>query len=115
MSATIALTNLDRHYEYTLLLNGAESATLPPLKSLSIDVPSGKYELSFRAKSDDELPVECKPIQITIQDKRTLALQVNTVNLSVRILDADGTQLNGKLGFLCGKCGEGVYVENPIE
>jgi hypothetical protein len=115
MSATIALTNLDRHYEYTLILNGAQSATLPPLKSLSIDVPAGKYKLSIQAKSDDELPVECKPIQVTIQDRRTLSLQVNTVNLSVRILDADGNQLNGKLGFLCGKCGEGVYVENPIE
>jgi hypothetical protein len=115
MSATIALTNLDRHYEYTLILNGAQSETLPPLKSLSIDVPAGKYKLSIQAKSDDELPVECKPIQVTIQDRRTLALQVNTVNLSVRILDADGNQLNGKLGFLCGKCGDGVYVENPIE
>jgi hypothetical protein len=115
MSATIALTNLDRHYEYTLILNGAQSAILPPLKSLSIDVPPGKYELSFQAKSDNELPVECKPIQVTIQDKKTLALQVDTVNLSVRVLDAEGTQLNGKLGFLCGKCGEGVYVENPIE
>ena len=115
MPATIALTNLDRHYEYTLILNGAQSANLPPLKSLSIDVPPGKYELSFQAKSDDELPVECKPIQLTIQDKKTIALQVNTVNLSVRVLDAEGTQLNGKLGFLCGKCGEGVYVENPIE
>ena len=115
MSATIALTNLDRHYEYALILNGAQSAILPPLKNLSIDVPAGKYKLSIQAKSDDELPVECKPIQVTIQDKRTLALQVNTVNLSVRVLDAEGTQLNGKLGFLCGKCGEGVYVENPIE
>jgi hypothetical protein len=115
MSATIALTNLDRHYEYTLILNGAQSAILPLLKSLSIDVPPGKYELSFQAKSDDELPVECKPIQVTIQDKKTLALKVDTVNLSVRVLDAEGTQLNGKLGFLCGKCGEGVYVENPIE
>ena len=115
MSATIALTNLDRHYEYTLILNGVQCAILPPLKNLSIDVPPGKYGLSFQAKSDDELPVECKPIQVTIQDKKTLALQVNTVNLSVRVLDAEGTQLNGKLGFLCGKCGEGVYVENPIE
>jgi hypothetical protein len=115
MSATIALTNLDRHYEYTLILNGAQSAILPPLRSLSIEVPAGKYVLFFQAKSDDELPVECKPIQVTIQDKKTLALQVNTVNLSVRVLDAEGTQLNGKLGFLCGKCGEGVYVENPIE
>lgn len=115
MSATIALTNMDRHYEYTLILNGAQSAILPPLKSLSIDVPPGKYQLSFQAKSDNELPVECKPIQVTIQDKKTLALQVDTVNLSVRVLDAEGTQLNGKLGFLCGKCGEGVYVENPIE
>jgi hypothetical protein len=115
MSATIALTNLDRHYEYALILNGAQSAILPPLKRLSIDVPAGKYKLSFIAKSDDELPVECKPIQVTIQDKGTLSLQVNTVNLSVRILDAEGNQLNGKLGFLCGKCGDGVYVENPIE
>lgn len=115
MSATIDLTNLDRHYEYALILNGAQSAILPPLKSLSIEVPAGKYEVSFQAKSDNELPVVCKPIQVTIQDKKTLALQVNTVNLSVRVLDAEGTQLNGKLGFLCGKCGEGVYVENPIE
>jgi hypothetical protein len=115
MSATIALTNLDRHYEYALILNGAQSAILPPLKSLSVNVPAGKYELSFQAISDDELPVECKPIRVTIQDKRTLALQVNTVNLSVRVLDAEGNQLNGKLGFLCGRCGDGVYVENPIE
>jgi hypothetical protein len=115
MSATINLTNLDRHYEYTLFLNGLASANLPPLKSLSIDVPPGKYGLSFQAKSDDDLPVDCKPIQVTIQDNRTLALQVNTVNLSVRILDAEGTQLNGKFGFLCGKCGDGVHVENPIE
>jgi hypothetical protein len=115
MSANIALTNLDRHYAYTLVLNGMEGGTLLPLKRLSIDVAPGKYELSFQAKSDDELPVECKPIQVTIQDRRILSLQVNTVNLSVRILDADGTQLNGKLGFLCGRCGDGVYVENPIE
>ncbi len=115
MSARIDLTNLDRHYEYTLNLNGAPSAVLPPLKNLSIDVAPGKYEVSFLAKSDDDLPVECKPIQVTIQDKRVLALQVNTVNLSVRIMDSEGTQLNGKLGFLCGKCGDGVFVENPIE
>ncbi|HTZ38702.1 MAG TPA: hypothetical protein VMB77_00990 [Syntrophales bacterium] len=115
MSARIDLTNLDRHYEYTLILDREQRATLPPLKRLGIDVVPGKYELSFLAKSDDELPVECKPIQVTIQDGKALALQVNTVNLSVRILDSEGTQLNGKLGFLCGKCGDGVYVENPIE
>ena len=115
MSARIDLSNRDRHYEYTLILNGVQSAVVPPLKSLGIDVTPGKYELSFLAKSDDELPVECKAIQVTIQDGKALALQVNTVNLSVRILDAEGTQLNGKLGFLCGKCGDGVYVENPIE
>lgn len=115
MSARVELINVDRHYEYTLTLNGASIAVLPPLKNLSIDVAPGKHELSFLAKSDDELPVECKPIQVTIEDKRVLALQVNTVNLSVRIMDSEGTQLNGKLGFLCGKCGDGVYVENPIE
>ncbi len=115
MSATITLTNLDRHYEYTLILNGEPNTTLPPLRSVSIDVAPGKYELSFLAKSDSDLPVECKPIHVTIQDNKSLALKVHTVNLSVRILDEEGTQLNGKLGFLCGKCGEGVYVENPIE
>lgn len=33
MSATIALTNLDRHYEYALILNGAQSAILPLSKA----------------------------------------------------------------------------------
>jgi hypothetical protein len=115
MAAEIIVTNLDRHYEYTLVLNGTDSGTVPALKNLSVFVAPGKYGLSFRAKSDDELPVDCKPVQVTIQEGKTLSLQVSTANLSVRILDADGTHLNGKFGFLCGRCGDGVYVENPID
>ena len=84
------------------------------LQTTSLKIDPGKHELSFKDSDSDNLPTNCRPIQITISDGRSLHLKILTEDFSRRISDEQGTHLNGKRGFLCGQAGNGIHVENPI-
>jgi hypothetical protein len=114
MVAKLTITNLSRHFSYIILLDGHEDGELFSLQTVSVDIEPGKHELAFKDSDTDNLPTNCKPIQITIADGRSLHLKILTEDFSIRIYDERGTHLNGKRGFLCGQVGDGVHVENPI-
>ena len=114
MGAELTITNLSRHFSYTILLDGHENGELFSLQTTSLKIEPGKHELSFKDSDADNLPTNCKPIQITIADGRSLHLKILTEDFSIRIYDEQGTHLNGKRGFLCGQVSNGVHVENPI-
>ena len=114
MASKVSITNLSRHFNYTILLNGNESGGIFPLQTTSLTIDPGKHELSFKDSDTDNLPTHCKPIQITIADGKTLNLKVLTEDFSIRIYDEQGTHLNGKRGFLCGQVADGIHIENPI-
>ena len=114
MGAELTITNLSRHFSYKILLDGREDGELFSLQTTSLEIEPGNHELSFKDSDTDNLPTNCKPIQITIADGRSLRLKILTEDFSIRIYDERGTHLNGKHGFLCGQVGEGVHVENPI-
>jgi hypothetical protein len=114
MGAELTITNLSRHFSYIILLDGNENGELFSLQTTSLKIEPGKHELSFKDSDADNLPTNCKPIQITIADSRSLHLKILTEDFSIRIYDEQGTHLNGKRGFLCGQVGNGVHVENPI-
>jgi len=65
-----------------------------------LKIDPGKHELSF--KDSDNLPTNCRPIQIIIPDGGSLHLKILTEDFSGRSHDEQGTHLNGKRGFLCG-------------
>ncbi|MGZ3580058.1 MAG: hypothetical protein ACXWMH_02815 [Syntrophales bacterium] len=114
MGAELTITNLSRQFSYIILLDGSEDGELFSLQTTSLKIAPGKYELSFKDSDKDNLPTNCKPIQITIADGRSLHLKILTEDFSIRIYDEQGTHLNGKRGFLCGQVGEGIHIENPI-
>lgn len=114
MASKLTITNLSRHFNYTILLNGNESGVVFSLQTISITIEPDKHELSFRDSDTDNLPTHCKPIHITIADGKTLNLKILTEDFSIRIYDEQGTHLNGKRGFLCGQVADGIHIENPI-
>jgi hypothetical protein len=114
MGAELTIANLSRHFSYIILLDGHEDGALFSLQTTSLTIEPGKHELSFKDSDKDNLPTNCKPIQITIADGRSLQLKVLTEDFSIKIYNEQGTHLNGKRGFLCGQVGDGIYVENPI-
>jgi hypothetical protein len=114
MASEIIIENLSRHFNYTIFLNGCIAGEVFPLKTHSITVEAGKYELSFKDSDADNIPTNCKPIQITLADGKTLDLKVTTEDFSIRIYGEHGTHLNGKRGFLCGYIADGIHIENPI-
>ncbi|MEN6320355.1 MAG: hypothetical protein ABFD82_16585 [Syntrophaceae bacterium] len=114
MATELTITNLSRHFSYTVLLDGQESGEIFSLQTATLPIEPGKHELSFKDSDADNLPTTCKPIQITIADSKTLHLKVLTEDFSIRIYDEQGTHINGKRGFLCGQVCDGVYIENPI-
>lgn len=114
MASKLTITNLSRHFSYIILLNGHESGEVFSLQTTTLTIEPEKYELSFKDSDADNLPTNCKPIQITIADGKSLHLKVLTEDFSIRIYDEQGTHLNGKRGFLCGQVCEGVHIENPI-
>ncbi|MGO9137617.1 MAG: hypothetical protein ACLP9S_19375 [Syntrophales bacterium] len=114
MGAELTITNLSRHFSYIILLDGSDDGELFSLQTTSLTIEPGRHELSFKDPDTDNLPTNCKPIQITIADGRSLHLKILTEDFSIRIYDEQGTHLNGKRGFLCGQVGDGVHVENPI-
>ena len=114
MASELTITNLSRHFSYTILLDGHESGEIFSLQTATLTIEPGMHELSFKDSNTDNLPTNCKPIQITIADGKTLNLKVATDDFSIKIYDEQGTHLNGKRGFLCGQICEGVRIENPI-
>jgi len=114
MASKFNIINTSRHFGYTILLNGHESGAISPLKTSTLSIEPGQHELSFKDSDAENLPTHCKPIQITITDGKALNLKVLTEQFSIRIFDEHDTLLNGKRGFLCGKVGEGIRIENPI-
>ena len=114
MGSRIVVSNLSRIDDYTLLLNGQPRVKVNPLKSDTIEVEAGKYDVSVQAENEEGLPFLCKPIVMKIDEGKTVHLNIDAQHLAVGIYDEDGTQLNSRHGFLCGKVAEGVYVEHPI-
>lgn len=114
MSSKLIITNLSRLFNYTIFLDGSAMGEVSPLAPVTITIEPGNYELSFKDSDVDNLPTNCKPICIIIEDGKTLHLNVTTEDFSIRIYDEQGTHLNGKRGFLCGKIAEGIRIENPI-
>ena len=115
MAAKLVISNQDRYDEYILLIDGADSAEVFPLSTITTEIAPGVHTISFRSKAATEIPLTCKPIRVTLKDGATLSLQVRTQNLVIRIYDTQECQLNAKQGFLCGRVADGVHVENPIE
>jgi hypothetical protein len=115
MASKIIFSNLSRNDDYTILLNGQDRGTILPLKTNTIDVEPGKYELDIKGSNEEGLPSMCKPIQIRMEDCKTVHLQIVAQDFTIGIYDEKGTQLNAKQGFLCGAVADGVHVDNPIE
>jgi hypothetical protein len=114
MTSEIIIENISRHFNYAIILDGRDAGEVFPLKTHSIVVEPGTYELSFKDSDTENLPTKCKPIEITIAEGRTLPLKVTTRDFSIRIYDEHGTHLNGKRGFLCGTVADGIHIDNPI-
>ncbi len=114
MTSRIAVSNLSRADDYTLLLNGQPRITVHPLKSGEISVEAGEYELSVKGENEEGLPSACKPILMKIDDGRAVRFNIEARHLSIGIYDETGAQLNAVHGFLCGLIADGVYVDNPI-
>jgi hypothetical protein len=56
----------------------------------------------------------CKPIQVKIDDCKSVHLRIIADNFAIGIYDDKGTQLNAMHGFLCGSVADGVRIDNPI-
>jgi hypothetical protein len=114
MASKIIFSNLSRNDDYTILLNGQDRGTVLPLKTITIDVEPGEYELDIKGSNEEGLPSMCKPIQIRIADGKSVHLQIVARHFAIGIYDEKGTQLNVKHGFLCGNVADGVHIDNPI-
>ncbi|MCX5848185.1 MAG: hypothetical protein NTW65_01865 [Deltaproteobacteria bacterium] len=114
MASKIIFSNLSRNDDYTILLNGQIRDTILPLKTNTIDVEPGEYELDVKGSNEEGLPSMCKPIQVKIGDGKTVHLKIVAQHFAIGIFDEKGTQLNEKHGFLCGYVADGVHIDNPI-
>ena len=114
MASKIIFSNLSRHDDYTIMLNGQSSGTISPLRTTEIDLEPGEYELFVQGSNEEGFPSTCKPIQVTMEDGKTVHLNVEAKQFAIGIYDEQGTQLNAKSGFLCGSVADGVYIDNPI-
>lgn len=114
MASQIIFSNLSRNDDYTILLNGQDRGTVLPLKTNTIDLEPGKYELNISGSNDEGLPSMCKTIQVTIKDCKSVHLRIVAEHFAIGIYDEKGTQLNARRGFLCGSIADGVRIENPI-
>lgn len=114
MASQIIFSNLTRNDDYTILLNGQDRGTLLPLKTNTIDLEPGKYELDIKGSNEEGLPSMCKPIQVTIKDCKSVHLRIVAEHFTIGIYDEKGTQLNARHGFLCGSIADGVHIDNPI-
>jgi hypothetical protein len=114
MASQIIFSNLTRNDDYTILLNGQDRGTVLPLKTNTIDLEPGKYELDIKGSNEEGLPSMCKPIQVTIKDCKSVHLRIVARHFTIGIYDEKGTQLNARHGFLCGSIADGVHIDNPI-
>jgi hypothetical protein len=114
MASKIIFSNLSRTDDYTILLNGQDRGIVLPLKTNTIDVEPGEYELDIKGSNEEGLPSMCKPIQIRIADGKTVHLQIVAQHFAIGIYDEKGTRLNDKHSFLCGNVADGVHIDNPI-
>ena len=114
MASKIIFSNLSRNDDYTILLNGQARGTVHPLRTDTIDVEPGKYELNIKGSNEEGLPSMCKPIQVTIKDCKSVHLRIVAEHFAIGIYDEKGTQLNARQGFLCGSVADGVRIDNPI-
>jgi hypothetical protein len=114
MASKIIFSNLSRNDDYTILLNGQNRGMVLPLKTITIDMEPGEYELDVKGSNEEGLPSMCKPIQIRIEDCKSVHLQIDAQHFAIGIYDEKGTQLNATHGFLCGYVADGVHVDNPI-
>jgi hypothetical protein len=116
VSATLVLKNQDLHYDYDVLLDGAAQGRLSSMDGIAIDIPAGDHVLSFVCGNQEGLPAPqgCKAINISIEDGKVLNLTIMTRHFTIGVYDDNGVLLNGTRGFLCGRLGEGIYIENPI-
>ncbi|MGA2781578.1 MAG: hypothetical protein ABSF13_06600 [Smithella sp.] len=112
MASKIIFSNLSRNDDYTILLNDQDRSTVLPLKTSTIDVEQGKYELDIKGSNEEGLPSMCKPIQIRRADCKTVHLQIVARHFAIGIYDEKGTQLNNKNGVLCGYAANGVHKDN---
>jgi hypothetical protein len=113
MASKIIFSNLSRNDDYTILLNGQDMGTILPLKTNTIDVEPGEYELDVKGSNEEGLPSMCKPIHIRMADCKTVHLQIVAQHFAIGIYDQKGTQLNNKNGVLCGYSANGVHKDNP--
>jgi hypothetical protein len=114
MASKIIISNLSRTDDYTILLNGQVRGTVLPLKTNTIDLEPGEYELYIEGNNEEGLPTMCKPIKVKIDDCKSVHLRIITDNFAIGIYDDKGTQLNALHGFLCGSVADGVRIDNPI-
>ena len=114
MASRIIFSNRSRTDDYTILLNSEARGVIAPLRTETFDLEPGEYGLLIQGSNDEGLPSVCKPIQIMIEDGKTVHLNIEAKHFVIGIYDEQGTQLNAKCGFLCGSVAEGVYVDNPI-
>jgi hypothetical protein len=113
MASKIIFSNLSRTDDYTILLNGQERGTVLPLKTNTVDVEPGEYELDVKGSNEEGLPTMCKPIHIRMADGKTVHLQIVAQHFAIGIYDQKGNQLNNKDGVLCGYAANGFHKNNP--
>lgn len=113
MASKIVFSNLSRSDDYTILLNGQEAGKVLPLKTMTIEVEKGKYDLDVKGNNEEGLPSMCRPVQITMADNKTFHLQLVALHFAIGIYDEKGTQLNDHQGVLCGYIADGVHIDNP--
>ena len=84
MASKIIFSNLSRNDDYTILLNGQDMGTILPLKTNTIDVEPGEYELDVKGSNEEGLPSMCKPIHIRMADCKTVIYRslLNTLLLA---------------------------------
>ena len=72
MASKIIFSNLSRNDDYTILLNGQIRDTILPLKTATVDVEPGEYELDVKGSNEEGLPSMCKPVRIRIKDEKSV-------------------------------------------
>ena len=113
MASKIVFSSLSRNDDYTIFLNGQDVGTLFPLKNITVEVEEGKYKLDVKGSNEEGLPSTCKPLQITIDNDKTVQIKIVALHFAIGIYDEKGTQLNDHNGTLCGYIADGVHIDDP--